>query len=106
MPNGENSLVLTEHDFSKDADRLLALSGLAKQCQSQGAGKYLAGLWENDLLKSLVWHPRTDETVQRWEEYMAPTWSPFSVGVYREIRWTQGGGLLVLLRRRISQTVG
>ncbi|KAI1056591.1 hypothetical protein LB507_001442 [Fusarium sp. FIESC RH6] len=66
--------------LSKDADRLPALSGLAKHCQSQGAGKYLAGLWKNDLLKSLVWHPRTDEPVQRWEEYMAPTWSPFSVG--------------------------
>jgi len=71
--------------LTKDNDRLPALSGLAKFCQSQGAGKYLAGLWEDDLLKSLVWHIRTDERVQRWDEYMAPSWSPFSVGYIK--RW-------------------
>lgn len=68
-------LILTE-----DTDRLPALSGLAKHCQSRGLGKYLAGIWENDLLVSLVWHIRTDEPVQAWSEYMAPSWSPFSVG--------------------------
>ncbi|RFN50619.1 het-domain-containing protein [Fusarium flagelliforme] len=71
--------------LTKDSDRLPALSGLAKLCQSQGAGKYLAGLWENDLLKSLVWHIHTDEPVKRWDVYMAPSWSPFSVGYIK--RW-------------------
>ncbi|RGP58815.1 het-domain-containing protein [Fusarium sporotrichioides] len=66
--------------LTKDTDRLPALSGLAKFCQSYGTGKYLAGLWENDLLLSLVWYIRTDKPVQKWSEYMAPSWSPFSVG--------------------------
>ncbi|KAG8665371.1 hypothetical protein FPOAC2_10449 [Fusarium poae] len=66
--------------LTKDTDRLPALSGLAKLCQSYGTGNYLAGIWENDLLVSLVWSIRWDEPVQSWSEYMAPSWSPFSVG--------------------------
>ncbi|KAF4439744.1 hypothetical protein F53441_12489 [Fusarium austroafricanum] len=66
--------------LTKDTDRLPALSGLAKLCQSHGTGEYLADLWGNDLLISLVWHIRTDEPVKKWGGYMAPSWSPFSVG--------------------------
>ncbi|XEU97315.1 hypothetical protein FSHL1_002601 [Fusarium sambucinum] len=66
--------------LTKDTDRLPALSGLAKLCQSHGTGKYLAGIWENDLMVSLVWSIRTDQPVQRWSEYMAPSWSPLSAG--------------------------
>ncbi|KAH6977872.1 heterokaryon incompatibility protein-domain-containing protein [Fusarium venenatum] len=66
--------------LTKDTDRLPALSGLAKLCQSHGTGKYLAGIWENDLMVSLVWYTRLDKPVRRWPEYMAPSWSPFSAG--------------------------
>lgn len=32
------------------------------------------------LLVSLVWHVRRGKPVNRWDEYMAPSWSLLSVG--------------------------
>jgi len=47
-------------DYSKleityDRDRLPALAGLAERMQRLRKDNYVAGLWENDLLKSLCW---------------------------------------------------
>ena len=92
--------------LSKDTDRLPALSGLAKLCQSHGAGRYLAGLWENDLLKSLCWHIRTDKPMQRWEGYTAPSWSPFSVGYITRWDGLVEAGYWYLYHERYHKTWG
>ncbi|KAJ4108707.1 hypothetical protein NW768_012184 [Fusarium equiseti] len=68
-------LVLTH-----DADRLPALSGLARLWQSRGAGQYLAGIWRDHLPESLLWYNEERTSCKRWDGYMAPSWSPFSLG--------------------------
>lgn len=67
------------------ADRLPALSGLAKRVQAAKGGvesdEYLAGLWRSDLISFLLWSPQTSQRqVRRPGEYIAPTWSFTSVG--------------------------
>ncbi|KAK1845352.1 hypothetical protein CCHR01_12011 [Colletotrichum chrysophilum] len=61
-----------------DFDLLPALSGLAKLWQSRGAGKYLAGFWEDHILDSMTWQVRGARRLQRSKGYRAPSWSPFS----------------------------
>ncbi|KAI1322537.1 heterokaryon incompatibility protein-domain-containing protein [Xylariaceae sp. FL0255] len=46
-------------NLTKDRDRLIALSGVALQALQTGlGGRYLAGLWENDLAYQLCWYLR------------------------------------------------
>lgn len=66
-------------DLSYESDILPALSGLAKLWESRGAGKYLAGFWEENILESMMWEPRGARVLQRAMEYRAPSWSPFSL---------------------------
>lgn len=58
--------------LSKPADRLTALSGLARQMAAVRKSAYLAGLWEDSLIADLLWsgnnYPRPDTKI-------APTWS-------------------------------
>ena len=68
-------LVLTH-----DSDRLPALSGLARLWQSRGAGEYLAGIWRDHMPESLLWMKEKNTECKRWDGYMAPSWSPFSLG--------------------------
>lgn len=62
------------------SDRLAALSGIAKVLHSRYQCNYLAGLWETDLVDGLCWSvlPQ-DETAERLQEYIAPSWSWASV---------------------------
>lgn len=68
--------------ITKQADLLPALSGLAQQFQSYGAGTYLAGIWQNDLPQGLLWtsfsYPKSKKT--RADPYRAPSWSWASIG--------------------------
>lgn len=66
-------------NISYDSDLLPALSGLAKLWQSRGAGKYLAGFWEDYILESMMWETAGTGMLQRAREYRAPSWSPFSL---------------------------
>ncbi|RFN54467.1 het domain-containing protein [Fusarium flagelliforme] len=68
-------LVLTH-----DSDRLPALSGLARLWQSRGAGQYLAGIWRDHIPESLLWIKEKNTECKTWDGYMAPSWSPFSLG--------------------------
>lgn len=65
--------------LSYESDILPALSGLAKLWESRGAGKYLAGFWEGNILQSIMWSTFGVERLQRAAEYRAPSWSPFSL---------------------------
>lgn len=66
--------------LSYESDILPALSGLAKVWESRGAGKYLAGFWEENILNSIMWSLLPGAKVaQRAAEYRAPSWSPFSL---------------------------
>ncbi|KAF3802584.1 hypothetical protein GCG54_00014291 [Colletotrichum gloeosporioides] len=71
----------SSRDLSYDSDLLPALSGLAKLWQSRGAGKYLAGFWNEYILESMVWQVLglSPSQIQRSTEYRAPSWSPFSL---------------------------
>jgi hypothetical protein len=72
-------LMLTTYsrlDITEPSDRLPALSGLAKKMQAAGAGNYLAGLWENNLLRDLLWsvNPYAGPT-RRADPWQSPSWS-------------------------------
>ena len=62
--------------FSKD--RIVALSGIAKQASQRGrAGRYLAGVWEQDLAHQLCWEVYSNH--KKPAEYVAPSWSWLSI---------------------------
>lgn len=69
--------------LTKEADRLVAISGLAKRMRSILSDKYLAGLWAGQLPYQLVWHITTlridGGTGRRVENYRAPSWTWASV---------------------------
>lgn len=72
------------------SDGLPALAGLAaKWYQGPSTGRYLAGIWENDLLRSLAWVPKEEDQGQK-HEYIAPSWS--WVSAQRGVTW--GGNML------------
>lgn len=60
--------------LTKGEDKLVALSGLAKEIQLRTGDEYLAGLWRRSLPMSLLW-ACTDENAVRFQEYRAPSWS-------------------------------
>lgn len=66
--------------LSYESDLLPALSGLAKLWESRGAGVYLAGFWQENILDSMMWETGV-EYFHRSREYRAPSWSPFSLGL-------------------------
>jgi len=75
--------ILSEYgarNITYTADRLPALSGIAKVFQANLPGnKYLAGLWESHLPRNLLWHVSAPAT--RADDITgAPSWSWASVG--------------------------
>ncbi|KAI0157328.1 heterokaryon incompatibility protein-domain-containing protein [Xylariaceae sp. FL1272] len=67
--------------FTVATDRLPALSGLAHKMQNTRLGKYYAGLWEHDLLTSLLWQTDSEGYDQGFpsKTYVGPTWSWISI---------------------------
>lgn len=66
--------------LTKDSDRLIANAGLARRFHetSPELGRYLAGVWEADLLHSLSWEINTDDQTER-VSHVAPSWSWASI---------------------------
>ncbi|KAJ4189061.1 hypothetical protein NW767_011711 [Fusarium falciforme] len=66
--------------LTKESDRLIAMSGIAKTFQEANNDKYLAGLWKRMIHVDLTWTTNASDgaEVQRSESY-APTWSWASV---------------------------
>ncbi|CZR64467.1 uncharacterized protein PAC_14365 [Phialocephala subalpina] len=69
--------------FTVITDRFPALSGLASEMQATHGGEYVAGVWRDDMLRSLLWrrdlksmHSTSMHTPHRRpSEYRAPSWS-------------------------------
>jgi hypothetical protein len=64
--------------LSYHTDRLPALSGIAKSLNVFKRGRYVAGLWENDLPRSLCWIAR-QPSHRRLESSPYPSWSWASI---------------------------
>lgn len=60
--------------LSYDIDKLPAVSGVAREFQKTMKCRYLAGLWEDNLLAQLLWSS-TYQGLTRPENYRAPSWS-------------------------------
>lgn len=73
----------TSRDLTRDGDKLPALSGIARRFQKHTGDDYLAGLWTQDLLRSLLW--KAERLVlhhtpnSRPSSYRAPSWSWASI---------------------------
>ncbi|KAK0630605.1 hypothetical protein B0T17DRAFT_636851 [Bombardia bombarda] len=51
--------------LTKESDRLVAISGLAKLFQNILKDKYLAGLWQRELAGDLAWYPHNHRLMRR-----------------------------------------
>jgi hypothetical protein len=61
-------------------DRLPAISGIAKTIAAATNYTYIAGLWREDLLRSLCWQIGIGRTrARRPSQYIAPSWSWASI---------------------------
>jgi hypothetical protein len=74
----------TKLQLTYPSDIFPALSGLATGLQAEELGRYLAGLWEDDLGWGLCWNVKQART-KRLETYRAPTWSWASV--LGQVQW-------------------
>jgi hypothetical protein len=66
--------------LTKPADKLVAISGIAKEFQRLLQDEYLAGLWRANFLNGLLWYVSADDgpgpfDSSRPAEYRAPSWS-------------------------------
>jgi Heterokaryon incompatibility protein (HET) len=62
-------------ELTKESDKLVALSGLAKSFQNILQDDYLAGLWRRTLMYDLLWRTRDTASTSRPLEYRSPSWS-------------------------------
>jgi hypothetical protein len=58
--------------LTKAHDRLLAIEGVARRIQRWAGGRYVAGLWESDLIFGLLWHT-SDRLLPHWD-YAVVAW--------------------------------
>ncbi|CAI6342479.1 unnamed protein product [Periconia digitata] len=65
--------------FSRNSDKLIAIAGLAEQMRSAIQDKYIAGMWEKDLVKQLLWEVTAIGPRSRASTYLGPTWSWVSI---------------------------
>ncbi|KAE9581179.1 hypothetical protein CGMCC3_g2731 [Colletotrichum fructicola] len=65
----------TERNITKDADRLPALSGIARAFSSKKPSPYLAGIWLDDITSGLLWYVNVPESARYPDTYRAPSWS-------------------------------
>ena len=83
-------------------DRFPAIAGFASKCEEEGltSGRYLAGLWEDDVLLGLTWtkgqNPKDEETRVPAVSDRAPSWSWASIN--REVIWVVAYRYQFLLR--------
>ncbi|TGO16706.1 hypothetical protein BTUL_0025g00620 [Botrytis tulipae] len=69
----------TRGKLSKGSDRLIAISAIARELQPLMRCRYLAGLWEINLISQLAWHRDRGDSVLPSMVYRAPSWSWASV---------------------------
>jgi len=70
----------TSCNLTKDEDKLVAISGIAKTVQQKLEDDYLAGLWRHNLITDLLWEVHGGEVcTRRPDRYRAPSWSWASI---------------------------
>jgi hypothetical protein len=70
----------TKRSLSVPSDKLNAISAVARWCYDKSPSRYLASLWERDLLDTLVWQLDPEVApLLRPTAYRAPSWSWASV---------------------------
>lgn len=60
-------------------DRVVAIAAVAELIGRTIRSRYIAGMWESDLLISLLWRRAHPDLRRREDEYVAPSWSWMSV---------------------------
>ncbi|EPE29058.1 hypothetical protein GLAREA_00216 [Glarea lozoyensis ATCC 20868] len=86
--------------LSEERDRLVALSGIAREMYRKTQDGYLAGLWKSSLPTDLVWRSlHVTQEPTRTKRYRAPSWSWASVigPVSLDEAWERGLKPCVLL---------
>ncbi|KAH7139744.1 heterokaryon incompatibility protein-domain-containing protein, partial [Dactylonectria estremocensis] len=69
----------TPCSVTKESDKLVAISGIARQLSTTLQDEYLAGLWRSNLVECLSWIAQNPEGLSRPTVYRAPSWSWASV---------------------------
>lgn len=76
----------TRRDMTGPADKLTALAGIAQVIHNTLQCNYLFGLWEDDMIRGLLWTTNTDRYSKDWARSLkrpakdrAPSWSWASV---------------------------
>ena len=79
--------------LTRESDRLPALIGVATVFQASLKCGYLAGLWEKDIARGLLWdmtrHENSMDYVRRHKRSFAPSWSWASM-----VLETEGSGII------------
>ncbi|KAF4122553.1 Heterokaryon incompatibility protein (HET) [Geosmithia morbida] len=76
----------SEKQITKRTDCLPAMAGLAVKWHDPASmGRYLAGIWEKDLLRSLMWRANSADSDGKELPYIGPTWS--WLGAQRAVTW-------------------
>ncbi|PQE12083.1 heterokaryon incompatibility protein [Rutstroemia sp. NJR-2017a BVV2] len=70
--------------ITKGEDKLIAISGIAKEMRTTLGGEYLAGLWQFNLCQDLLWFVEfsfeySSRRPERARPWRAPTWSWASI---------------------------
>ncbi|EPE26258.1 hypothetical protein GLAREA_02170 [Glarea lozoyensis ATCC 20868] len=79
--------IVTEYcqlNLTRESDRLPALAGLASRFENQSTGKYFAGLWQNDLVRMLLWSLSQSKATCERDFSIAPSWSWASIVEYND----------------------
>ncbi|KAN0107865.1 HET domain containing protein [Hyaloscypha variabilis] len=66
-------------------DRLPAISGLAKAFENRGLGRYIAGIWTENLPIWLIWCRQDHGSIDSNNVYVAPSWSWASVAAGTQV---------------------
>jgi hypothetical protein len=73
-------MIYTAGRLTKQSDKLVAISGIARQMKSLLKVRYLAGLWDNYVESQLLWSvDNSEREAVRPRTYHAPSWSWASV---------------------------
>ena len=75
--SGNNFNVRFATNLTQPSDKLVAISAVARELQPLIDSKYIAGLWERDLVRQLCWTGMNYS--ERSDIYRAPSWSWASV---------------------------
>jgi hypothetical protein len=68
----------SRRELTYASDKLVAISGMARQISLPAMGRYLAGIWESELVRELQWitlKPTGEEIHRKRLPNQAPSWS-------------------------------